>query len=373
MSALADDEADEYSADLFGNDEAAPALDYEPQPWHKPRKQFVRKTQWAAQITSLLESAARERFMYLTLPGSDLLDVRYLHDRIFAPNAVRLRFLGFDTSADPTNPEQAKFEGRLHSALGLQYLDQTSMVRPEDFRRVGERKSPAFREMSQQGPYDAVNVDLCGGILASTDVPSFLHALEAVLRVQSRRTTESLLFVTTRTDAQQVDSATYATLRADFVRAVKSNTDLSALIDSYFGSVDKIVVTDDTSEAQDIEFIAVFACWLAAVAAKVDLKVDLKSVQSYKVVNSSPCDDLASMAFLLTPVQTTPGPVAGEWTHSEASLANSSWKTIPSRLNARRKVDEILEGDADLEQQLRQATFDLLLASGYSVSIEDLP
>jgi hypothetical protein len=70
-----------------------------PEPWHKPRKHWIRKEQWGKLVGDLLGELMLDGrpFRYLTLPGRYLLDVRHLHD-ICAQKQVQLRFLGFDSS-----------------------------------------------------------------------------------------------------------------------------------------------------------------------------------------------------------------------------------------------------------------------------------
>lgn len=59
------------------------------QPWHKPRKQFVRERQWIALARRVIEYEREQgrlvpidgpEIQYLTLPGIDYLDVRQLAD-----------------------------------------------------------------------------------------------------------------------------------------------------------------------------------------------------------------------------------------------------------------------------------------------------
>ncbi len=72
------------------------------QPWHKPRKQFIRLRQWCDEVKALLAELTKARgaapasLSYLTLPGDELLDVRVLHD-VCGAQSVRLRYLGFNT------------------------------------------------------------------------------------------------------------------------------------------------------------------------------------------------------------------------------------------------------------------------------------
>ena len=71
------DNQDDLTAGIFGDVEYVAPLP-EPKefkPWHKPRKQFVRRKQWSALLQGLYETREPEDpLRYLGLPGTDLID-----------------------------------------------------------------------------------------------------------------------------------------------------------------------------------------------------------------------------------------------------------------------------------------------------------
>ena len=71
----------------------------QPEPWHKPRKHWVRKMQLAKLIGHLIDELHFDGrpFRYLTLPGRHFLDVREIH-KVCVEKDIQLRFIGFDTS-----------------------------------------------------------------------------------------------------------------------------------------------------------------------------------------------------------------------------------------------------------------------------------
>ena len=54
-------------------------------PWHRPRKQYVREMQWCREIIEMVDEVLPENnvLKYLGLPGDDLLDLRYFHEKIW--------------------------------------------------------------------------------------------------------------------------------------------------------------------------------------------------------------------------------------------------------------------------------------------------
>ena len=116
-------------------------------PWHKPRKQFVRSHQWCEQINSLLRVMQPEgkALKYLGLPGTDLLDLRYFHARVCEPQNIGLRFLGFNSSANPDSDAQTELNIALDEVRKLSKIDPLSDVIPDDFCLVANEKSMAWR------------------------------------------------------------------------------------------------------------------------------------------------------------------------------------------------------------------------------------
>src|SRR4051794_33064978 len=99
MTADVPDEGEELVAEIFGQLDVAPTEPTRKQfmPWHRPRKQFVRREQWWELVRRLYEGRPDGApLRYLGLPGVDLIDLRYLHDRVCNPVGRPLRFLGFN-------------------------------------------------------------------------------------------------------------------------------------------------------------------------------------------------------------------------------------------------------------------------------------
>src|SRR5712691_4089650 len=129
--------------------------------WHRPRKQFVRRSQWLATVSDLY--AARDpadRLNYLGLPGSDLLDIRMLHERICLPQGRVLRFLGFDNSIQSGGTESVSLEVSLQQMKLRELVHEASKVLPDDFSRIGSGDSRAYQETVKAATYDVVNIDL---------------------------------------------------------------------------------------------------------------------------------------------------------------------------------------------------------------------
>src|SRR6202020_2773091 len=93
MSSIAEDRQDgddeEFSISDLGITEYKRVVERPPrkfQPWHRPRKQFVRKSQWIGCLKDIYDNRDPSAGInYLGLPGTDLLDLRAFYDAICAP------------------------------------------------------------------------------------------------------------------------------------------------------------------------------------------------------------------------------------------------------------------------------------------------
>src|SRR6266481_980621 len=134
-------------------------------PLHLPRKQFVRHHQWCEQIGRLLDDSplADGTLKYMGLPGVDLLDLRHFHAAVCETRNISLRFLGFNSSATPTNDAHVELNISLDEVRRLPRVDPMSDVIGDDFALVAKEDSLACRKTRELGPYDVINLDLCDG------------------------------------------------------------------------------------------------------------------------------------------------------------------------------------------------------------------
>ena len=154
---------DDLTTGIFGDIEYAQprTTQKEFKPWHKPRKQFVRRKQWSALLRRLYKDRDPEDpLRYLGLPGTDLIDLRYLHDQFCRDNNRQLCFLGFNMEARPDSPAEIELNISLDEVSRLPNVDKQSAVLADDFRLVGNENSLAWSRTRQLGPFDVVNIDL---------------------------------------------------------------------------------------------------------------------------------------------------------------------------------------------------------------------
>ena len=123
------------------------------QPWHKPRKQFVRCNQWWKHIEFLLsrykEYNQIETIKYFGLPGSDLLDISYFSQKLLTSNHSEKKLFvhGFIDSAQG----KEKADLRLSALLDRKNVDANSKVEHFNFQALDEKKSLALGRIKNAG------------------------------------------------------------------------------------------------------------------------------------------------------------------------------------------------------------------------------
>lgn len=346
------------------------------QPWHRPRKQYVRDAQWSREIGFLARDLklANGELRYLTLPGNDLLDIRHLAETICSPHEVRLRYLGFNTAAMPTDVAQAELNAAQFSINRLDYIHPESEVFPGDFRMVGNHRSVPWQRVRGAGPFHVINLDLCGGFAGkekADGIPNYFTALQALLQSQASSDEDFLLFITTRMDSDSIDIGAQEVLNQitqniyDTCRSYASEfADAWGLPED--GSPVRIPERMGEAEA----FMLGLTLWIVSRGVSAGLKASVKSFMTYRTGSEPGEDDIVSLAIRFKPdpfVQPDPyglvKPTPAQPTPEEKMCEQST--IIPGRVNSRVLVDEVLRTQADVFQKCMDQASELLSAAGY--------
>ena len=199
------DNQDDLTSGIFdGSEYARPRPESRSfKPWHKPRKQFVRREQMSALLLNLYEKREPgDSLSYLGLPGTDLIDLRFLHEQLCRETNRPLRFLGFSTEAQPGSPAHDQLNISLDEVRRLSNVDPQSNVIHDDFRRIGNPNSIAWSRTRQLGPFDVVNIDLCDG-LASDSPQSDETVYKALAQLITIQRPQPQSMATARHDANR--------------------------------------------------------------------------------------------------------------------------------------------------------------------------
>ncbi|MBX7259610.1 MAG: hypothetical protein K1Y02_24850 [Candidatus Hydrogenedentes bacterium] len=345
------------------------------QPWHRPRKQYVRSDQWLKELSELLASlkVPDTEFRYLSLPGNDFLDIRYIHDNLCVPQGMSLRFLGFNRMAGTNHPQAAHVNTNLSALRRLSHIAQTSHILGDDLRAIGRPNSLPRRTVQSIGAFHAINIDLCDGFAregAGAPNPNLFDAMKVLIECQSRTINDSLLFVTTRIDSDQVSEVVQLTLHAMLGENMNQCQPFADAVRNYWPSPSEMNAID--SLQHEDRFILGFTKWIISVAVQHRLSVAVKSVFTYRVKGSALVDDLMSIAIRLSPHRAVDRDVyylanLGD-ARSEGNLECQLAAKIPARIYHRRSVDDKLQDDTQLHEKCVRESEGLLQSVGYDIA-----
>lgn len=366
--------------DVFGTTtyEAALPLKKEFLPWHRPRKQLVRKDQWCHEIGLLLDTFKSDdgRLRYLGLPGADLLDIRSFHSEICIPRNLRLRFLGFNSAANPDSPGQPDLNVSADEVRKLELVDPASDIIWDDFTLLANPDSFAWKRASELGPYDVINLDLCdgfGGAPPGRLGATHYNAVNRMLSLQARRKHPWLLLLTTRVNRTSVHDDVLEVL---LQRYLDNLSDCPAFLAA---SKERFSIASESElrgAVQDpprlVTMYLVGICkWLIGLTANQapPSKIEVRDTLGYRVNAGAPCEDLMSLAVKLEP-SLIPGKdpsglaLQPSMPLDECVLATRALKLIGKR----RDADEILNADTALHEQMIEETAALLHLARYDVA-----
>jgi hypothetical protein len=348
------------------------------QPWHRPRKQFVRDRQWCRQIEALLSDVQLEGdvLKYLGLPGVDLLDLRLLYDRFCVPRTLQFRFLGFNNAASPLSESGTELNISLDELRKLPRVDRRSKVIVDDFCLIAKDDSIAWREARALGPYDVVNLDLCDGFCAhAPGVLDYNHynAIARLLALQARTRNSWLLLLTTRAGSGHVHKEVLQKLlekyNENLVGCPQFKDESKAMLEIIDSTTLQAVF--ETAEAHLPVFLVGLCKWIVGLALgqHPPTRVEVKSVIGYQIDPRAAHEDLVSLAIrfepTFVPARDSLG-LAGQTT-PEIDECDLSVKVL-RRIGKRRNADAILSADGALNDAMISATERLLELARYDVT-----
>lgn len=341
-------------------------------PWHQARKQYVRSRQVLCEIDRMYEAypAGQTRFAYLSLPGDDLLDIRFLHKELCEPRGISMRFLGFNSAASPASPGQVLFNQRIHAIRRLPGVEPLSDVVPDDIRTIAATTSTSGNRLREFGVFNAINVDLCDGLAANVpdvggEPASYFDMLNVLVEHQSRTRLDSLIFLTTRVGELEVHRRNLETLDLLVGRCLRTCPEFEEQALATWPGLDSGV------QALSLEdrFLLGLAAWLVEVGLKYRMEVELRSKMTYRVNPASTVDDLLSVALRLHPHAATHSDDAGltRGSFDPAQLLCELCARLPDRVAFRNCVDDRLDESPAVRESCVCATEELLRAAGYDV------
>jgi hypothetical protein len=362
------------STEIFAFSEyvTQPPLRRDFMPWHKPRKQLVRRDHWGAEIEWLLQARpdGDRSLRYLGLPGSDLLDIRYFYGRFCQHGHCKLTFLGFDNAARPGSSSRDALNVSLQEIRALEHIDQQSDVLGDNFENLANDDSIAWDQSRRLGPFDVVNLDLCAGLARDEPVVdlSMYNAIHQLCGLQARHARPWSLFVTSRFGSDHFSSDVVSALLSRLRDNVEDCPGFGRAFEVQFGELERAptrVLAWDAKRFFDTMAVGL-AKWLLGLAREMRSKLSVSSAAVYRVVSHAPHPDMLSMVVRFEPIPKIGPDPAGLATAvpifpDECIQAGK----LPQAIAERVDIDEKLAGDRMLRAEMRDATAELLRGARY--------
>lgn len=356
-------------------------------PWHKSRKEFIRINQWgmlAERVINRIKGTPAlpqqvgglHEVKYLTLPGSDYLDVEMIGEIAQGLDCV-LTTVGFLAGA-LDNPVMARAEMRKEGLIEAGLISDRSLTLNRRIEEVTTKSGPAYREMRSRGPYHVINIDACGSIAlpGAPENNRLIQVLHTLLEYQfANYRGRWLLYLTSDVRQAQFDPETMERLHEAIRRNAESceqfKTQSSEMFANGIEQFDQSL--DQFSQTSPDNFMRTFSLgigkWLLALS-RVD-GWDMKMHPAYCYSTTPEGDMRATMpclafefipppAVLPDPIGiAAPAPVAAPQ-YSERALR------VLAKVAAMENLDERMAANDVERMELANSTRERLAKIGYS-------
>lgn len=362
------------------------------QPWHRPRKQFVRERQWIEYSRRLIGRlktgpffqqgpGGRPELKYLTLPGIDYLDVRALSD-CCEELGVELTSTSFLAGSEK-NPVRARAHVREESLKETSRITDRSYTFGRKFEEIISESGQAYIDLRRRGPFHIVNIDACGSIA----LPSANHAqrmVDAIFRLIELQLEMCigrwLLFVTTDVRVDSFSDSAMKSMADAIVENSQSSNSFKDGATSLLSSPDKSIL-EAISHASQIPgepflklFSLGFAKWIIKLAETKGWNVKMHT--SYFYSTMPPDDPHPSMPCLAFEFVPPPAGLEDRFgvTRARPSSVGSGGSEAEFAMRALTKVggmvdlDQRMSADQVLREAMIEATRNLLKEAGYAAS-----
>lgn len=349
------------------------------EPWHHPRKQYVRIRQWCASVQKLIKEvkfdASDAHFSYLTLPGDELLDIRELHG-VCEKSGIKLKYIGFNNVGKKTASQTELHLSRNEVSL-LTHISEFSTIVEQRFEGISNEQAAAFLKVKQKAPFNAINLDLCDSIASrgmGNPKGSYLDALKVLINLQNQSTKPWLLFLTTRAAPDQVASENAEGFNKAIIDNISKSTDFRTELATILNAPAKELESrlEEMWKQESTMFPIIFSIglgkWLIHLMASSSPPRELKleSICSYRVSNDWP--DMLSFVFKCRAVGsdvqdkfgiTKPGKASDDY--SEAKVARQYIKDVSEMID----LDSAILSDPSLASKLIDQACNLLESARY--------
>jgi len=368
------------------------------QPWHHPRKHWARLNHLCHNARRLIRDTDFQddfTLRYLTLPGEamldvqslqivakgggeELLDVQALGGAIDKPG-VKLKYIGFNNYG--TNETRRNKQAYAESIIRDEdTIHLESKIINEQVQKIANIKSKAYADAENNGPYNIINIDLCGCLAA---VPpereaTYFQAIGQILELQKRNMSKPfMMLITTKTEPHEFDPASLRGIISVYGDNFRENAEFKSQFEECLQSqADDLLGKLANGEAVPQEKLnMVFGVglgkWLLQLMkpSAPHWDVSLEDICCYSIGEYEP--NMLSLAFRFTRVVEPVNDRAGLFisaldgstnTATEEQLALAMLKKVAHIVN----VDTLLDTDITTRNKLISQAGKFLEKAGYS-------
>lgn len=344
--------------------------------WHKPRKQYVRLKQWCAFIDAAIPTFRLDGrpLRYLGLPGSELLDIRLIHEHICLKHELEFRFLGFNTALQESKLEQQEYGVSLSEVLSLNFVDNQSKVLPDNFSLLSIDESVAVNAAKDMGPFDIVNIDLCDAFGKEEPGAQVDNAYEAILKLihlQAGKGTPWILFLTSRVGSEYTHGQTIDRLKICIDNNFDENPDFRDLTLQTLGLSKETLIQSIEDQQGFYSFYATaISKWLICLGldSQPKWKVELADILTYKVHQAKTFNDMLSAVYIFSPINVQPEDrfgLANARPAVQIPTENQLAMAVPPLVADALNLDDFLRNDADTANEMIQKAAALMKQARY--------
>ena len=366
-------------------------------PWHKVRKQFIRRHQWnelakrhvkgnwRADLQKPSESGEQtsstlhvmKPLRCLVIPGNHLLDLRSMWTEI-NPLDCYIRYLGFNEGHGSGDVDTDVHVAN-NAVTSLEGVIPDSRVVKDRFESIAGIDSQAYKYLKDYGPYHVVNLDLCDSMFPNTDqnVEPYYTALHRLLDYQFKaQKTNWLLFITTMIEPAVMDKELLQKLceptRKNFYEHPPFATKIESLaLRTAFVDENLSVNLEGLSEEQLIRLFGVaLGKWLLHLGQISRPKWTVAMRRSFRyAINPNKGAEMLSLAFDMTPNFAPPVDRTGmSKLHVNAKTFQSEEESAVKLAESVAQIADVvgkLADDTALATALREEAADLMASAGF--------
>lgn len=349
-------------------------------PWHKPRKQWMRRNQWVKEIDTLIPHLRLDGrpLRYLSLPGEDMLDIRVLADYCSGRN-LRLKCLGYDEGA---RDRATELEVDISRSEISSNIEPNSVVVADNLGVLKDVNSVGFKYVYDHGPFDVINLDLCGAI-SCVNYPDNHQVMLNLCEYQINHSREKwLLFLTTRAEYEQVN----VDHLPHYLKCLKKNAEAHDTFRLRLLDISRWDVSRYTADAtaahildgcRNKEFVKLFAAgfskWLLQLLDSTNNSWSVEMLNScwYRVEDNQTATsfpNMLSLVFLFSPVNMPIQDASGLANPNPQTIIDE--KALAMRILEQTEnlfdVDREMDSDSSVWQQFVDESAVLLRAARYA-------